>query len=76
MHIRIYTYIHIYVLESTKRSSLTKTTETTIIANHKRFFIDPMHWGTPLRTQGRGETQNKQRTQFLYLLRGRFRQQG
>ena len=26
--------------------------------------------------QARGETQNKERTHFLYLVRGRFRQQG
>ena len=33
--------------------------------------VDPL-----LSMQARGETQNKQRTHFLYLVRGRFRQQG
>jgi hypothetical protein len=36
------------ILESTKRPSLTKTTETDIVANHKRFLlIDPTHWEPP-----------------------------
>jgi hypothetical protein len=35
------------MLEFSKRPSLTKTTETSIAANLKRNFIDPMHWGHP-----------------------------
>jgi hypothetical protein len=64
------------MLELAKKPSLTKTTETNIAANCKRFLIDPKHWGPPLSMEARGETPIKQRTHFLYLVRGRFRQQG
>jgi hypothetical protein len=40
------------------------------------FFIDPTCWGPPISTQARGKNQNKERTHFLYLVWGRFRQQG
>ena len=62
------------LLEFVKRSSLTKTTEIAIAANLMRIFIIPTCWG--LSTQARGETQNKERTYFLYLVRGRFGYQG
>jgi hypothetical protein len=39
-------------------------------------IINPICWGIPLSMQARGETLNKERTHFLYLIRGRFRQQG
>ena len=63
------------VLEFAERPSLlTETTETKIAANCKRFYIDPTSWGPSARRQE--ETQNEQKTHFLYLVRGRFRHQG
>ena len=42
-----------------------------------RGFLLFQHVGDPpLSTQARGETQNKERTHFLYLVRDRFGQQG
>ena len=68
--------LHFALLEFVKRPSLTKTTETAISANCKRIFIELTRWGPPLSMQARGGTPNKERTHFLYLVRGRFRQQG
>jgi hypothetical protein len=63
-----------------QKTPLTKTTETTIIENCKRIFIDPNALGTPLsacRAEERPR-KNKEHTFFFffYLVRGRSRQQG
>jgi hypothetical protein len=69
--------LHFALLEFVKRPSLTETTETASAANHKRIFLLIQHVGhPPLSRQARGETQNKERTHFLFLLRGKFGQQG
>jgi hypothetical protein len=62
-------------LESAKRPSLTKTTETIIAAKHKRCFIDPTCWSPPSARRQEERPPNKERTQFLYFVRGRLRQQ-
>jgi hypothetical protein len=65
------------LLEFTERPSLTKTPEIKIAANCKK-FIDPMHWASPTTTKHTGKRKDPKRTRmhFLYLARGRFRQQG
>lgn len=51
-------------------ASLTKATETIIVGKHMRILLI-RHVGEPhLSTQAGGETQNKERTHFLYLCKG------
>jgi hypothetical protein len=56
----------VVLLESVKRHLLTKTTETAIIANRKRIFIDPTHWGHPSQQAGqRRDPKQTKNTLFI-----------
>jgi hypothetical protein len=50
----------------------TKTTETTITAKCMRILLIPHVGESPLSMQAGGETQNKERTHFLYLGKGQI----
>ena len=58
----------IIMLESVKRPSLTKTTETSIAENRKRFFIIPTCWGPSSQDAGqRKDPEERKNTLFMPL---------
>jgi hypothetical protein len=53
-------------LESVKRPSLIKTTETTIAANCMMIFIDPTCWGPP--SQHTGQRRDPEQTKNILFI--------
>ena len=64
------------VVACQKTPTHTKTTEIAIVAKHMSILLIQHVGEPPLSTQARGETQNIERTHFLYLVRAGYRHQG
>ena len=60
------------VVACQKTPTHTKTTESAIVVKRMRILLIQHVGEPPLSTQAGGETQNKERTHFLYLCKGRI----
>ena len=60
------------VVACQKTFTHTKTTEIAIVAKHMSILLIQHVGEPPLSTRARGETQNKERTHFLYLCKGQI----
>ena len=68
--------LHFALLEFVKDPHSQRPQRLSLLQTASRVLLIQQAGDPPLSTQARGETENKERRHFLYLVRGRFGQQG